>query len=256
MRRYWKITRFVVSIISRTAVLYSVVPFAPSQNLTRARHQRRACAALCRILGVRVVANGPLPETSALVVSNHLGPIDPLIIASVMDVTFAGKAELLRSPVVAWICRTVGLIAVHRDRRMKTNDFVEQVRQRLESHVSVVVFPEGTTSSGATVLPFKTGAFAAVDGLAAVSVLPICINVVNLVSSGGGLEKPNFFAWTDPRSMSEYAWDILGLSEVEIEIGVATPIFADNDRKVLAKQCREAVVAMHKRPTKLCRTFE
>jgi 1-acyl-sn-glycerol-3-phosphate acyltransferase len=246
MNRYWKACRFVLSILSRTAWLFVLLPFVADKNATRAKHQRRACAAICRILHIHLRDDSDHEFTGALIASNHVSPLDPFLIASVTDVAFAGKVELLDWPVIGWICRTVGLIAVHRDRRMETNTLVEALRNRLECGVNVVVFPEGTTSSGATVLPFKTGAFAAVEYSKSVKIYPTCINVLRIESNRQEADAPAQFPWTDSRSLPEYAWDILGFSKIELELRFGTPFAADTDRKSLASNCREIVVQMHK----------
>ncbi|NNE36408.1 MAG: 1-acyl-sn-glycerol-3-phosphate acyltransferase [Rhodothermales bacterium] len=245
MRRYWKLVRFTVAIIGRTLILVLSLPFRDDRDKTRATHQRRACKVLCEILDLRVSVSGDIPSAGALIASNHLSPLDPLIIASKVDVAFAGKVELLRWPVVGWICRTVGLIGVDRTRRMKTNTLVDAIRARLRNNICVVAFPEGTTSSGESVLPFKTGAFAAVENTPDLSVHPTCIavdSVKPLAAENGGVD---LFAWTDSRSLGEYAWEILSLSNVDLTLKFGDPIVASKDRKLLADYCHKAVCNLH-----------
>lgn len=246
MRQYWKLVRFTSSIIGRTIILSASLPFVSDKTRVRAEHQSRACRALCRILDLRISQSGSVPsDTGMLIASNHLGPVDPLVIASLCNVSFAGKAEILTWPLVGWICRTVGLIAVHRRRRMETNRLVESIRDRLSANVNVVVFPEGTTSSGKNVLPFKTGAFAAVENGSGFQVLPVCLSV-NTIAAGNGINQDTeLFAWTDGRSLKAYAFEFLSFSEIHLDVRFGDPISTVTNRKMLADLSYQAVAALH-----------
>ncbi|QXD15863.1 1-acyl-sn-glycerol-3-phosphate acyltransferase [Rhodocaloribacter litoris] len=250
MRRLWRLLRFTVSILSRTGWLWLSVRFVPEARrpLYRARVQQRACRVFCCILGVRVTVRGTLPRHHAvLAVSNHLGLLDPWILASQMPLAFVAKAEMARWPVVGWICRTVGIIFVERERRMATKAFVEQVQSRLREGVRVLVFPEGTTTRGdAVLLPFKTGGFEAVAGMEEAVVLPLYLHVdaVDGRPAAGALRRR--VAWSDPAEpMLRHAWSLLGVREVHVELRVGVPIpTAGQDRKALARQAYAAVRAL------------
>ncbi|GIV57319.1 MAG: hypothetical protein KatS3mg042_0232 [Rhodothermaceae bacterium] len=249
MRRLWRLIRFSVSILSRTAWLWLTVRFVPGDRRSayRAQLQQRACAVFCRILGVKVTRTGTLPETNAvLAVSNHLGLLDPWVLASQLPVAFVAKAEMAHWPVFGWIARTVGIIFVERERRLATKAFVDQVQQRLREGVRVLVFPEGTTSPGLTVLPFKTGSFEAVAGMPDASVLPLYLHVSALEGQPATPAMRAAVAWADPdESMLQNAWRLLGLRSVHMEVRVGPPIAtAGQDRKTLARQAHAAVCAL------------
>ncbi len=249
MRQTWRLARFTASILTRTSWLWLTVRFVPEaeRSAYRARLQRQACAVFCRILGVRVTRSGALPEARAvLAVSNHLGLLDPWVLASQMSLAFVAKAEMNDWPVVGWICRTVGIIFVARERRMQANTFVEQVQRRLREGVRVLVFPEGTTSNGETVMPFKTGAFEAVAGMEDGAVLPLYLNVREVEGRPATGRLREKITWADPsQTMLQNFWSVLGLRSVRLEVCVGTPIStAGRDRKTLARLSHAAVLAL------------
>ncbi len=245
MRRIWRLLRFFATMITHAIhlriVQRKVEPAA--QPLFKANRQRKATDRLCRQLGVQVILKGEIPKDGAmLAVSNHLGLLDAFILSSQMPVAFAAKAEVADWPVIGWVCKLVGVIFVKRERRMQTGMFVEQVQERIREGIRVLVFPEGTTSDGHEILPFKTGAFAAVANMDGGAILPFYMRGFTdegMPAEGEFLES---FTWTNGRPMLSHVWDILGLRKVIFEILVGEPIATTNrDRKELAKLSYEAV---------------
>lgn len=219
-----------------------------ARPVMRATYQQAACKKLCRILGVEVRMRGVVPaQKTLLAVSNHLGLLDTLVLASQLPVNFAAKAEIARWPVIRWICRVVGVIFVKRERRMQTGVFVEQVQKRLREGVCVLVFPEGTTSNGRDLLPFKTGAFAAVADMAGAAVLPLYlkgISVDEYPAEGAHLQH---LVWNQGVPMIKHAWDLLGLRKIEMEVRIGEPIAtAGRDRKELALLSFDAMASLRK----------
>ncbi len=250
LRRGWRVVRFMGSILAHTSFLWLTVRLVPPQARAayRARRQQIACGIFCRILGIRVSVHGTLPEAGAvLAVSNHLGLFDPWVLASRIPLAFVAKAEMRRWPVAGWICRTVGIIFVERERRMQAGTFVEQVQRRLRDGVRVLVFPEGTTSKGTTVMPFKTGGFEAVAGMEDAYVLPLCLNPLEIDGHPAVGALREWITWADPdQSMGENLRVLLGLRGVHMQVRVGTPIATDRrDRKELARLAHAAVRELH-----------
>ncbi len=213
-----------------------------------AYRQSEASKKLCRVLGVTVAMSHPVAlGKGSLVVSNHVGILDPWILASQMNVAFAAKAEMDRWPVFGWIGRSVQLIYVYRSRRMETESFVDAVQKRMRCGVGVLVFPEGTTSDGCELLPFKTGGFEAVAGMADGYVHPLYFwaEQINGVPTDANTRRQ--ITWPEGQRMLANAWQVLGLQTIVIRIVVSDPIATrDRDRKELAVASQHAVEAMHR----------
>lgn len=211
----------------------------------RAHRQMVGCALLCDIIGVRADLRGRVDEGDQMIVCNHFGILDPLVLASRMPVAFVAKAEIERWPFVGWVTRTMGVIFVHRDRVHRTTDFVEQVRERLDDGVNVLVFPEGMTSDSSEIRPFKTGAFAAIAHRQ-VSLLPAYLTVRTVDGrplDDAGRDK---VIWAQsPRSFVEQFYLLLSLKEATFTIDIGEPLIdIDADRKTLARE-------MHRRVARL-----
>jgi len=121
----------------------------------RARWLQRSCRRALRIFGVEVRARGPLPNTGMLV-SNHLSYLDILVLSALSPAVFVAKREVKHWPVFGWLAILAGTVFVDRQRRTQVTRTAEKIEAVLQSGALLVLFPEGTSSDGRTVLPFKS----------------------------------------------------------------------------------------------------
>src|SRR5215208_107740 len=116
------------------------------------------------------------PRRPFVVVSNHESFADILLISHLpWEMKWLSKAELFRIPVMGWMMWLVGDIPVKRGFGPSALEAMERCRQALSRRVSVMIFPEGTRSRTAELLPFKDGAFRlAIE--AGVPILPLALS--------------------------------------------------------------------------------
>lgn len=120
----------------------------------RAEWLHRWCSIACRILGLRLTIRGSVPH-SGLLVCNHLSYVDIIVLSSIQPCVFVAKRDVAAWPLFGWLARAAGTIFVERHRRIAARVGVDRVREAIAGGSLVVLFPEGTSSDGATVLPFK-----------------------------------------------------------------------------------------------------
>lgn len=109
-----------------------------------------------RFAGARATRIGVPLKRDVFYISNHLSWIDILAIAGASGSAFVAKAELARTPVIGWLARINRTVFVSREDRMGVAEQINQLRDALADNWSVTVFPEGTTTDGRSLLPFKT----------------------------------------------------------------------------------------------------
>jgi len=123
------------------------------RKLDRTPWAGRCFRGACRCLGLRIRWHGTSPAPNALVVSNHISWCDIPILGALAPVRFLSKAEVAQWPLIGWLARQAGTLFIRRGggqaRRVKS-----AMTSALTSGESVLIFPEGTTSAGLTVLPF------------------------------------------------------------------------------------------------------
>lgn len=142
----------------------------PATSLRRQGYLAHVAATMCSLHGVRIAIAGEVPRGGPVVlVANHVSYLDPLLIMSVIPTLAIAKHEVGAWPILGEFARGLDLLLVDRSRAHSGARVLLRAKTLLERGVSVLVFPEGTTSCGAQLLPFKRGMF----GLAARLGLPV-----------------------------------------------------------------------------------
>jgi 1-acyl-sn-glycerol-3-phosphate acyltransferase len=128
-----------------------------------------------------------LPQEGCLLVANHRSYIDVIALLNYLPVTFLARADLANWPLLGWASRSVNTIFVQRDNKDSRRASRLEIAKVLATGASVLVFPEGTTSEGPDILPFRMGPFQiALDG--GFPVVPVAIEYANVRDAWAGDE--------------------------------------------------------------------
>jgi len=97
---------------------------------------------------VREAPYSQLTHTQTRVmIANHVSYLDVIVLlARGIPCVFLGKAQILRWPLISTIARASGMVFVDRDRLWSRAGAILDLQERLQQGMSVVIFPEGTTS--------------------------------------------------------------------------------------------------------------
>ncbi|MFN2361699.1 MAG: lysophospholipid acyltransferase family protein [Marinobacter sp.] len=148
------------------------------ETLLRRRIDRAPIARLCfagasRCLGFRISGQGTFSDKPVLYVSNHISWSDIPVLGGMVPLRFLSKAEVGRWPLIGWLAQQAGTLFIQRGSG-KAGLSRREIDHTLQRGQSVLVFPEGTTTAGVTVLPFHSRLLhAAAD--AGVDIQPISI---------------------------------------------------------------------------------
>ncbi|MFZ4553005.1 MAG: 1-acyl-sn-glycerol-3-phosphate acyltransferase [Betaproteobacteria bacterium] len=110
-----------------------------------------------RGLGVRLAVSGQtnLPDRPVLFVCNHISWLDIPVIASVRPMRFVSKDDVRDWPVMGWLAARVGTLFLNRSNGRAAHRMAATLGEVLRGGDRIVIFPEGTTTDGRNVLPFK-----------------------------------------------------------------------------------------------------
>lgn len=158
---------------------FAAAAFFPllGQQARRAITQAWAKAMLA-VLGVRLESEGEPGEGPTLMVANHVSWLDILAMTALRPAVFVCKAEIAAWPALGWLLGRAGTIFLRRGSAVAASEAARAAARRLREGMSVAVFPEGTSTNGATVLPFHAALFqAAID--AGCPVQPLALRYSN-----------------------------------------------------------------------------
>ncbi len=138
---------------------------------------RRFLAGIARWAGVRISLVGDRCAGQSVILANHVSWIDIPALASATGAGFVAHDGLAAVPVVRWLCELNGTVFIARHARASIAAQVDQVRDALAVHDRLVIFPEGTTSDGTGLLPFKSSLLSAFDPLPpGIAVQPVLLD--------------------------------------------------------------------------------
>lgn len=197
----------------------------------------RLCALTVRVCGT------PWRDGPALMVANHVSYLDVPVLGSLVDAVFVAKEDVARWPLFGFLARLVRTAFISR-RPVEAQRQAQYLGGRLRRGETLLAFPEGTSTSGFVVRPFKTGLFAVAEGVPALWVQPVSIAYPRTVAGKAlthGLE--NHYAWYGDMMLLPHLLTVFGLDGAEVEVTFHEPVQAAAfaDRKALAQHCREVV---------------
>jgi 1-acyl-sn-glycerol-3-phosphate acyltransferase len=121
----------------------------------RARWMRRWSPHFLRVLSVQVEISGHPPARGVLV-CNHLSYVDIPLLGASRPMIFVSKQEVRSWPVIGWLTRSAGTLFLNRGRKGDVTAVGAQFQPVIDCGLPVTIFPEGTSSDGHRVLPFRS----------------------------------------------------------------------------------------------------
>ena len=203
----------------------------------------------CRILGFRIAAKGaPCDNRPTLFVVNHVSYTDITILGALIKGSFVAKSEVARWPLFGLLAKLQRTVFIER-RAHRTAAQRGAIVERLAAGDGLILFPEGTSSDGSRVLPFKSALFSAATtgagGGRSVVVQPVSLAYVRLNGVPMGRLYRPFFAWYGDMEMFSHLWGIVGVGRSTVVLEFHKPVSIRDfpDRKALAAYCQAVVAA-------------
>lgn len=196
---------------------------------------------VARILGVEVKLVGGIAEAGPLLIaSNHVSWLDIVVLSSIAPVSFVAKREVAGWPFFGWLAKLQRSVFVDRTRRQATGVSHDELSERLSAGEMLVLFAEGTSHDGMTVLPFKSSFFGAAERLS------VPVQPVSIVYAGHrGLPMTRrhrpLYAWYGDMELAPHLWQALASGPIEVTVVCHTPLPTGMSRKELALQAERAV---------------
>ncbi len=196
---------------------------------------QRTARALLRVHGVDLRCSGPTPRPPAILVANHISYLDPLVIAAVVPCIAIAKGEVRSWPLFGAGLRALGVVFVRRGDAHSGAVALRRTWRALDRGAMVLNFPEGTTSDGHAVAPFRRGIFG-LAAMAGVEVVPAHVSY-----------DDDRVAWFGGQTLAPHYWELSRVASVRARVRFARPIAADasEDPRSVAARVREVVAGLH-----------
>lgn len=201
-------------------------------------------AGFLAIIGIRVAQNGRVSDLRPLmVVSNHASYLDVFIIGAQLPVSFTPKREVRSWPVIGFLCVLADCVFVERRPAMMEEARAEMAKRIGEGRV-LCLFPEGTTSDGKHIKPFKSG-FLSLAEQHALPVQPASIAYTHIDDEVIADGARDLVAWIGDATFFGHFWSVLGMPKIRATLRWHEPLHLKDfaDRKALTKAAETIVTA-------------
>lgn len=230
--------------------LVFVTPYAltlPLDNRIRRPFAKGWYYGTCRMLGLDITTIGrPYIGAPVLFTSNHVSYLDILVLGAQADMTFVAKHEIADWPLIGFLAKLARTEFISREAALARAQF-QVLTERLAGGENLMLFPEGTSTNGETVLPFKSSLFAVAYAAREVQetmVQPVTVAYTRL-KGGAALygDLRDIYAFHGKMSLRAHLKSVMERPGVEVEVRFHEPVSpaAFASRKHLAMHCQSAV---------------
>ncbi len=194
---------------------------------------------VCKLLDVRIRREGQfVRDLPTLLISNHVSWLDIPVLSSIAPVSFIAKQEVSDWPLIGWLAKLQRTIFINRQKKASVIRTNNQILERLNKLEFVVLFAEGTSSDGNSVLPFKSSLFGALAlENSQTSLQTVALAYTKIHGLPIGRRDRPLVAWYGDMEMLDHAWKLLKAGPIDVHVKIGSPIRwqGAGDRKEIAK---------------------
>jgi 1-acyl-sn-glycerol-3-phosphate acyltransferase len=183
-------------------------------------------------------------------VANHVSDIDILALASITPMVFITSAELRDLSFLGTLAKLGGSVFVERRNKFKVMEEMKRLTQLMHDGFDILLFPEGTSSNGESVLPFKNTFFqAAIDAEA--MLVPVCINYRSIEGEPPRPRNRDKVFYYGTMGFTAHLGRLLSVKSIEVECKIleGIPLTRSDDRKEMSERAYRAITE-HFQPIK------
>jgi len=235
---------FGFEVLEANLVFLARRVFCPkkSRRAARALWLQRTARHVGRIFQLQIQSAGTIPA-GGLLVCNHVSYVDILVLVSLTPGVFVAKREVKSWPVMGLLAQLGGTVFIDRQRRTHVGAVNEEIQTALDDGALVIVFPEGTSSDGETILPFKSSLLEPATQLQH----PLTVACIQYTLADGDAGAEVCY-WGD-HSFVPHLLNLLSKRSVRATVRFAPVQEHSTDRKELAQQLHAAVSELKKDPS-------
>jgi 1-acyl-sn-glycerol-3-phosphate acyltransferase len=241
--RFLTVMRIIAHVFKGCLILLLIFPWLKAEQ--RHRSIRQWCKQLLGIFQMRlsVIGAEQLEDTHYLMAANHISWIDIHVINAFKPHYFVAKSEVASWPIFGWMAKQLGTLFIERGKSNSIRNMVQEVAGQLNQK-AICIFPEGTSTDGKQVAPFKSNLFEA----AIVANAPVYSLAIQYFDVRTG-HKTTATAFIGDMGLLDSIWKLICSPPICAQISISAKLAALNDRKALA-ELSQSLIAEQLRETR------
>jgi 1-acyl-sn-glycerol-3-phosphate acyltransferase len=199
---------------------------------------------VCRILSMRVREMDKLASARPLlIVSNHVSWLDISVISSIAPLSFVAKREVSTWPIFGLLAKLQRSIFVDRERRLKSAATNSEIASRLLGGDAIVLFAEGTSGDGKTILPFRSALIGSASQALSTEAAQVFIQPLSIAYICAGRE---IAPWHGDMDLLPHLTKVLRTPKIEVVLSWGELVIYDDqtDRKEMTRRLESEVRAL------------
>ncbi|UCC95719.1 MAG: 1-acyl-sn-glycerol-3-phosphate acyltransferase [Candidatus Omnitrophota bacterium] len=201
--------------------------FSPQRRMRAVSYLVYLCSKFAVfMLGIKIKVNGQrsvLKERGIFFVSNHTGYLDGIVISSLVPLVFIGRSDLKSWPLFGVLSSLSHTIYVNRISPYAIQQELKKIMYFLHRNINIILFPEGTSTDGTKILPFKTSFFEA-PLQAKAKIVPLTIRYNRINNQDVNNENRDLIYWYGDMTFVPHLLGVLSLRSIVVEITVSEPV--------------------------------
>jgi lyso-ornithine lipid O-acyltransferase len=194
---------------------------------------------VCKIIGIKTVVVGkPVKDRQVIYVSNHLSYLDIPATGCFLRASFIAKEDIAGWPVIGFLA-TIQQTAFISRSSSKAKKVANALDVMIKDGKNLILFPEGTSSNGEHVLPFKSSLFSVSQpkGQKPIAIQPFIIELLDVDGTLVDIESRDIYAWYADMDFAPHIWEFMQKSGATVRLTFLDVIEPDpdQDRKELCR---------------------
>ena len=238
LSRFLTILKIILHLLKGCLILLLVFPWLKAEQ--RHRSIRYWCKQLLGIfkMQLHVIGAERLMDTHYLMAANHISWIDIHAINAFQPHFFVAKSEVASWPIFGWMAKQLGTLFIERGRPNSIRNMVQEIASQLNQK-AICIFPEGTSTDGKQVAPFKSNLFEAAIRANA----PVYSLAIQYFDLRTGI-KTTAPAFIGEMGLLDSIWSLICSPPICAQISISEKLPALKERKALAELSQSLITAL------------
>ncbi|MFH1360250.1 MAG: lysophospholipid acyltransferase family protein [Candidatus Omnitrophota bacterium] len=206
-----------------------------------------------RILGLKIEVQGQkefLREKGNFLITRHVSYVDGLILGGLCPAIFVSKKEIQSWPLIGQVIAISGTIFINRKERIKAVSSIETISRLLKNKTNIIVFPEGTSTDGDSILSFQTPFFQS-PIVAQADVLILRVQYHSVDGQPVDQKNKDQLFWYGDMNFFSHFWNLCGFRTITIKVSMIRRVPTRGmentsvGRKTLSEKCYQIMQDAH-----------